>query len=48
MNDIASMAERYSLNHLVDIVAKSLGVYAHSVLFKHLEKILFDILKNKV
>lgn len=48
VNYIAPVAEGDALDHLVDVVAESLGIDSDCILLKDLKQILFDIFEDKV
>jgi hypothetical protein len=48
VNDIAAVAKRYSLDHLVDVVAQALGVNSDGVFFEHFEQVFLDVFEYKV
>ena len=48
MNDVASMAERYSLNHLINVVAETFWVNANCIFFQHLKQVLFYVFEYQI
>lgn len=48
MDHIAAVTEGNTFDHLVYVVAESLGVDTDCVLFKDLEEVFFNILEDQV